>query len=61
MNAGSTCQLGQTDDSVLYLAFSHHHKVSQLINDNDDLGKFAKLAFFYLSALNKSLDLLIIT
>ena len=43
MNSRSTGQLGQTADSILHFSRSHHHKVCQLVNDNDNLGHLYRL------------------
>ena len=37
MNAGSARQLGQAADRILNVSRRNHHKVGQLVDDDDDL------------------------
>ena len=55
MKSRRSCQLCQTADRAFHLAGSNHHKVRQLVDNNDDLRKFLSDLLSCLA----SLDLLV--
>ena len=42
MDSGSSCKLCQTADGFLHLSRGNHHQISQLVHNNNDLGKLVR-------------------
>ena len=60
MNTRRTGQLRQPHDGVLHLARSHHHKVCQLVNDDDDLRHTVHFLLIHLTGSDQLVNLLVI-